>query len=203
MKKILSLFMSLILLTHSFVSCSPDTRANYEIEKNSNLEISNKVDFILNSYLTIQNEIATSRNLIPDPLDQETIDYYADLLGLTPGSVSLEDVNEIITNYALATDQGIETVLNQYNLSNLTKLTLADISEGNVIENLNDLVGYNQLPLNEREIIEAANLFVSEAQNRDIGCSVGAFIGFVVGSFVCTPVCQIVGVIIGCSVGKN
>lgn len=173
----------------------------------SHIESNNKhqenIDLIVNSVKLIQNEITTSREVISNPIDQETINFFCELLGLAPESVSLEEVNEVIAKYSLATDLGIEAVLEQYELTNFTKEILAEITQGNTFENLYEISGFSQLPVYEKDLIEATNLFVIEAQNKNIGCGIGAFIGFVVGSFVCTPICQIVGVIIGCSIGKG
>lgn len=148
----------------------------------------------------IKGEIYNSRNPIPDPLDQTTVDYYAGLLGYSPGYLTLNQVNDVISQYGLATDEGIEAVLDQYQLSGLAKLTLKDISDGAFYEDLNQIPGFSDLNISEKEIIEAANIFVSESQQRS--CGVGAFIGFVIGSFIFPPATQIIGVIVGCGLGK-
>jgi len=198
-------FFSILMLLPSFLSlqsCSKEMSIQEDFEQQG-AELMKKVDFIINSVFTIQNENSNSRNLISDSLDQVTVDYYAGLIGYEPGVVSLQDVLEVIDKYSLATDYGIEYVLDEYQLTEIAKFTLADIANGSFIENLNEIPGYENLPVSEKDLIETANIFVGESQNRDLGCGVGAFLGFVIGSFICSPVCQIVGVIVGCIGGKG
>ena len=186
-----------LTLFPTITSCTNDSSTI----NNDTADLKAEVNQVIDNVLLIQNELDNSRNPIDD-IDQETLDYYAELLGYEPGVATVEDVNELIAHYGIATEEGLITFLDQYPIDELTKQTLDAISKGNWIENLNTIPGFSELDLTEKEIIQFANTFVLESENR-IGCGVGAFIGVIVGSFICTPVCQIIGSMIGCWGGKQ
>jgi hypothetical protein len=195
-KTIAYFFISLTLLP-TIISCSHESNT----VKNDTADFKTEVNHLIDDALLIQDELSKSRNPIED-IDQETLDYYASLLGYDPGIANVEDVNQLIEHYGIATEEGLMSFLDQYPIDEVTKQTLDAISKGNWIENLNTVPGFSELDISEKEIIQFANTFVIESENR-FGCGVGAFIGIIIGGFICTPICHIIGAIIGCWGGKQ
>lgn len=147
------------------------------------------------------NDMAQNRMIGNQELTQELVDEYAVMLGYEIGEVGLSDVEEIIDKYNLASSVGIEEFLEEYNYTEFTKLTLKDISEGNWIEGLENQPNYNNLNLNEKELLSLTNAYVQEMEARgsstaNFWAGFGAVVGAIGGSLLC-GVCTVVGAILG------
>lgn len=140
-------------------------------------------------------------------ITQELIDHYAVLIGQEEGIVSVEMVEQVILQYADVIDRGFEMVIGDYDLTEFSKTTLLSIYDGETIENLESMLNYESLSVEEKEILSTANelekLSSTEFERHSFGTGVGAFIGLIVGGFICSFLCVIAGAIVGGIVGAS
>jgi hypothetical protein len=204
MKNLIAIFFSITMLLPTLLSCAEDNPAVSETENlQTKVDYQGQIRGIMETADAVKATINNSRNPIPDPLDQATVDYYAAMAGISPGVVTVEDVLNIVDAYGIATQEGLAEFLENQGFSELTLLTIEELTSGNWIHDLEGIQGFNELNLNEKELLQLANNYVLWSQNNPESCDIGAFYGIIIGGALCTPWCAIVGAIIGCIGGAS
>ncbi|MCF6350254.1 MAG: hypothetical protein L3J23_04375 [Flavobacteriaceae bacterium] len=203
-QRLVAIFLTSVFMLPMIYSC---TQEGLRVNQNS-LDYKKKAEYIFKSVKILETHLAKSYQNRTDSsyeITQELVDEYAVLLGHEEGSISLELVEEVIVKYADVIDRGYEQVLEDYDLTDFAKLSFKDIAEGNWIEDLESNPNYNNLSLNEKEMLSVANAYSYELISKDFdpGSSVGAFIGLIVGGFICNFWCVIGGAIVGAIVGSS
>src|SRR5690606_31412851 len=163
-------------------------------------QIVNSVDIFIKKYKNINNTMSKSIGGVE--LTQELVDEYAVLLGYDVGDINIATVEDIVDKYGLATQNGVEQMLNQYNLSDYTKLSFKEMSEGEWFKDLINQLELDVLPDDEKELLLLLESVKNEAlardRTREEACwqGFGAVAGAIVGSVIC-GLCALVGGIIG------
>jgi hypothetical protein len=215
-KKISHIFTLIMLFSLLVSGCSNDTERQND---NHNNIFVKEAKFVYDSFKTIESETnnPNSRILTGDELNQETLDYYIDLIGLEPNSVSLSDINQIIDDLSVAYENDVESVIAQSPYSSFTKNKLIEISNGNIVVDFNEIPEFAELDLTEKDILNFSNSVaiefinnapIDETSNRteipcpSSACGIGfAIAGGISGSAICGIPCGIGGAIIGMIIG--
>ena len=213
---ILQKFILLLLVTTFITNCSSEeTTTDDAISK----DFKKEAKLVFDSYNLIEKDFSdTLSRTSSTELSQQQIDQYLELIGLNVGSVTVQNVNQIINEVSLVTEEDVEFFINQTTYTQLTKSMLIEVSKGEVIYNLNTIPGFEQLNISEKEILIFSNEIAKEymknnsssALNRSnlnqncpsSGCGVAfAIAGAIAGNAICGVVCGIAGGIIGLIIG--
>ncbi|HNQ26381.1 MAG TPA: hypothetical protein PKL92_00485 [Aquaticitalea sp.] len=203
-KRIVAIVLVCIFFIPTILSCSNEKQfidESVNKYRESALKIINAVEIVSNFE---QNNFAQKDG--DYEITQEMVDQYAVMLGYQAGDFDVYLVEQVIDKYADVLDKGYEQVIDEYDLSSFTKLSLKDIAEGNWIEDLESHPNYQNLSLTEKEMLSVANAYAQELQNNGKGITpagVGAFIGLIVGGWICNVWCVLGGAIIGAIIGES
>lgn len=199
MKNVLVYFFSFLTFFYTFMSCAPETEDPVTTADYTLLAMDT-----LHGIEVIENHFATSRDPIPLVFDQATVDFYADLLGYSPGEVSVELVNSVMEKMGVATTEGVQAVLAEYELSAFFRMAIQSISNGEVFTDLSSIPDYLLLDQNEKELLTMANTVAQAEMNAGRSCGgwggVGTIIGAIIGGVLC-GICALIGGIIGGGIG--
>lgn len=203
-RKLIAVFLTYSFLMPTFYSCASDaniynSNLNSDYKKEAQ-QIVNSVDIFIKKYKNINNTMSKSIGGVE--LTQELVDEYAVLLGYDVGDINIATVEDIVDKYGLATQNGVEQMLNQYNLSDYTKLSFKEMSEGEWFKDLINQLEFDVLPDDEKELLLLFDSVKNEALARDrtpeeaFWQGFGAVAGAIVGGVIC-GICALVGGIIG------
>ncbi|MGJ8666562.1 MAG: glycine zipper family protein [Patiriisocius sp.] len=143
---------------------------------------------------------------MPTNIDQGTLDYYAGIVGLDPGSVSLELVNEVLNGIFITNDEGFSVLMDQYNYDNATKQIMLDIVNNGWVEEIETTNGFQELDSSDQEFILLANtvsMDLNPERNPNPGTAVGAMVGIIAGGACCGPIGAVIGAIVGGIAGSG
>lgn len=201
--KTIAYCQSFILLFPSLYSCTKENNLP-SIEKTAQLDIKYFTQETIKKTILFEEILNSSRNPLPLNLTQELVDDYLVALGYQAGEITVLQVQELIDKLGIATVEGIQNLLEQYNLDEFTVNSINAIANGNPITDLNSIPDYLLLNQNQRELIQLANsITIAEIQDGR-SCAgwggLGAVLGVLIGGVVCGP-CIIVGGILGGSIG--
>ncbi|QRM89581.1 hypothetical protein FG167_10175 [Lacinutrix sp. WUR7] len=207
-KKLIAILLIYTFLMPTFYSCSKvnmdeGSSINNSLYRKEAKKIINEVDLVeKNLHSTINSRLTSDFEITQELIDEQLV-----LLGYQEGEISVEMVNEIITKYGVSTTDGIDQLLADYNLTEFTKSSLKSISEGNWIENIIDHVDYNNLEINEKEMLSFINSYGQELDYQGHGRYsfwglFGAIAGMLVGGLLCS-LCIIVGGVLGGVLGST
>lgn len=207
-KRGLAMLLTVIFLSPTVISCTTDKEEVVSNDKyrQQALKVINAIDLVKSDLAAMQN---ANRMISGVEITQEVIDDYAVNLGYDQGEITLERVESIMDEYEVINNIGVEAFLEDHNLTQFTKITLKDISEGNWIEDIENHPEYINLNFNEKELLSFINAYAQEwdEQGRANGSSnfwagFGALAGAMAGGLLCGP-CIFVGGLIGGLIGSG
>ncbi len=205
MKTTLSYFFIFLTFFSSFLSCTSDRVETPQSEK-LNFNIKQDSEKIVNSISLIEADMSKSKSPLPTNIDQGTLDYYAGIVGLDPGSVSIELVNEVLNGIFITNDEGFSVLMDQYNYDNATKQIMLDIVNNGWVEEIETTNGFQELDSSDQEFILLANtvsMDLNPERNPNPGTAVGAMVGIIAGGACCGPIGAVIGAIVGGIAGSG
>ena len=203
-KECIAWFLALVFMIPTAMSCSRATDIS-NIEDNLKYrEMAKSISVSQKLFIEHYAIAPQSRTFDYGEISQEDIDYYASLLGFEEGDFQVELVDAVLEKYIDVIDRGYEQVLEDFELTEFTKLTMVDIAEGRWIEDIESHPNYENLNLTEKEMLSLANAYAQELEERDMvtGEGIGAFFGMIIGGFLCNVWCVLGGAIIGGIIGS-
>lgn len=203
-KKSIAYFLTLIFLTPMLWSCSRVNESRIKEDTNSYREMAKSIVETHKLFNEINTNSPDFRTFDYGEISQEDVDYYASILGYDDGEFDVELVNAILEKYIDVLDHGYEQVIEDYDLSEFTKLSMVDIAEGRWIDDLESHPNFQNLNLTEKELLSLANAFAQELEERGTvtGQATGAFFGMIIGAWLCNVWCVLGGAIIGGIIGS-
>ncbi len=206
MKTFFAYFFSIVLLLPTLVSCVKDASAVTEVAY-SDYKIT--ATAIFDGIDAINNNYDFEKSYTELEFTQESVDYYAELLGYSSGDFSLAQVEALAQKLGVVSQEGVQSLLNQYDLTASTQEVIASILAGTPIQDLSNFPEYLTKSQNEKELIQLVNEITLEGIEQGRGCTfwggLGALLGVLIGGAVCGPVCIIlggvVGGVLGCDLG--
>ncbi len=223
--KVFYTMTAIFFLSIFAVSCSKEDD-RVENQQNSDLSFENPNEFKgegFNYYeATRKLDQQIGKNYPKLPLDQSTVNNYADLVG-HDGEIEEGAANEIADALLYSKEVGMARVLDERtSFSKFTKSTLVKMSQAGPFENLEEIEEFNALPKAEKKLLLHANEIAASymagmglsADSRQ-GCYIngepapcnvagalgGAILGASIGTSLCGPVCGVGGAIIGGIIG--
>jgi len=211
---ILQVFILAFTVTITAISCSKDNEEVLQSEQNyiSTKEYEDKASFILKSIDKITQDSA-KQNFKNLELNQETLDYYKDLLGLQEESVNLEMAEKIVGEVSSVLTDGIDHILERSEFSPYTTQKIQNLFSGQLLTGIEKEREFQSLILNEQKLLLTLNSIMTKSsehildQGKALSCSmngepapcaaVGAIAGAVIGAAICGWPCAIGGAIIG------
>ncbi len=199
MKYLLAYFFTFLTLLPTIISC---TKSDNSLDLKEKYNYKKEAKLVLEKINILEENLSNIRN--PIEINQETIEYYEELLDLEPGVITVEMVNEMIEEFGVYSSEGVQDLLEEYELDEFTKSTITSISNGELIIDLTLLPDFLALNESEKQLLAYANAILGEEINNGRSCAgwggVGAIIGGIIGGLFCGP-CIIIGAIIGGSIG--
>jgi transcriptional regulator NrdR family protein len=213
MFKIISMPLAFVYLLVSTLSCTTS-----DINKENELLLSsakNNSKKAVSLFIEINRNLSARNEFSRSGLTQEMIDEYLVNAGCEAGSVTLETVNAIVEQISEKEGLTFEEKINSLNFSATVKNKLIEMKESGYIEDLQMQDDFQDLTLNEKEILlnsnEMVNEFYRAASDDTIqvpcpseGCT-GVLIlaGAGIGSAICGPPCGVIGGVIGLIIGTS
>lgn len=210
--KLLSLPLSIFYLFVSVVSCAPSDidSENHQLQLQARKDAVKAVELYKNL-----NAITNKSSFSDKGLTQETVDEYLVSAGFQPGELTVQTVNQIVSELVKRQGGNFEDEVQSLSLSPYVKQKLIDIKENGFIEDLQNEDQFVSLPQEERKMLLTSNALVDEfskaAQDGDItmpcpseGCTFGmVLLGAGIGTAICGPLCGVFGGIIGLMLGTS
>lgn len=202
MKNFLAYFFTFLTFFVSFHSCAPDTNVQPIAEENLTSRINTQE--IISALGKVDNHFEMNRNSLPNELTQEYIDDYLVIMGYNPGEFTVSDVEEVIERLGISSIDSVEAALVELDLQQFTIDIIEQIKDGNYIDDLSSMPDYQNLDIDEKEILDMANALLLDDINNNRGCqggaSMGALIGVALGS-IFGPLGAVAGAVVGGMIG--
>lgn len=174
-KKSISILLAVVVLTPTIISCSKQSDSLEIISKEelSYKEMFSRVNFPINELKKkslelnkySKNSESSFKEISDIQITQELIDEYAEMMGFETGLVTLDFVESVIAEQGVITNITFDNYISNLNYDNFTKSKLIQISVGNTIQNLEEDINFQNLPLKERDLLLISNTFENEFMN--------------------------------------
>lgn len=205
--KYISYTLKLAFFFFLVLSCSSPVKE--EIKTVSYLELASKYENI--EYQTTKAQELFSRlneskmkSSQEFEITQGLVDQYAIELGYNAGDFTVENVNTVIQSHSELLNSNFQEIINNVDLSDYAKEKIIEISEGKILNNLDDVPEFVELSVKEKEIIVLGNEYLKDiSANGNMARGTWGFFesgltGAVVGGIICGgPVGMIAGWFIG------
>lgn len=219
MKKVI-LFGASVLLMMSSISCNDAVESRDE-KIIQNAQQNSELDRLFIASKKIQKELSSNPNVVAkirngvkitskgevQYIDQETLDYLLDVADLSDLNISLNQVNDVISQNIAVQQMGyLETIENiEYSLEAKNYLQKIIIDK-KAIDDIADKVEFINLSENEKQVVIKANETMAmysqaEAGIMSDGFATGSILGNALGNLICGPACGLAGWLIGGIVG--
>lgn len=209
--KFLSLPLAFVYLFVSVVGCTTnDSVKPLEPLQQKAILNAKKAMAFYNSFVnkkTKESDYSRSSGV----LTQEILDEYLVSAELQPGSITIETVNQIIES--IADDRTFNQKIGEMDFSSYAKNKILQMNQTGVIDNLHLQVGFQSLPLEEKETLlntnELMRAYLQDPNTTDVPCPSGActvtfmLLGIATGTAICGPPCGVAGGIIGFIIGNE
>lgn len=195
------------------LSCSQASDEIQEETQTNLLSLREQAKLIVASTLTLQAEFDGTADRTPalEEFDQATLDDYAEMLGIE--SMPIEEFENLLSAVPDIYATGVLASIEALPYNSFTKNQLEVLTQGNTIEMLEQMPEFNNLPIQEKELLMLGNYVVEEFGDTemlrisDIPCpSTGCGLGFglllgSMGGAACGPPCAVGGFVIGMIIG--
>lgn len=181
-KKFVAIFLTCALLMPTIISCAKDTNEVVLTSDNEQVfaEMSESINTINGVAPDVQEIFKNNQDLSKNNvygITQELIDDFAVAYGFEEGAITLDFVNTIIEEKAKIDEVGFEDYTLNVSYNHYTKEKLVEMSAGEIIEDLENDLDFQNLPLEEKDILlmtktfqeEIANFNTSNTSNRASG----------------------------------
>ncbi|WP_299128873.1 hypothetical protein [uncultured Winogradskyella sp.] len=201
-KRLVAIFLTVIFMMPTMYSCSKGNNLQ-DVNYSSRIDGQKIIEGI--NLAKKSSASIVSKNNSDITITQDIVDEYLIQLGFNEGDVSVETLNEVIAKHS--ENKSYDELMEEYNISDISKIALQNIKEGNTYENLDDYEGYIDLEDNEKEIIAMSNSFMKsyndsqKSSNHTKQEATGALVGLLIGGAICGVLCAIGGAILGAIIG--
>lgn len=205
MKTGLVYFFTFLTFFASFLSCSKAGVQETPVAASATADYSYQLEQINDALETLESHFMESRTTWPSTLDQATLDGYAAMVGLPPGSVTVQMTQDVLNAVSVAQLEGIEDVLDANGYAGYSKDVLAAMSRLETPINFDSDPNFDALSPSEKDILLLADAVLDDmaAQGRsNIGTAIGVIAGIsIAGAIGGGAVVIVIGVIIGAIIG--